>query len=59
LNIYQVLAICGMLSPIVYTMMWIVQIAEETDFEEKWINAKDIGELRDIILSSWRKRKVL
>jgi hypothetical membrane protein len=24
MNIYQVLAICGMLSPIVYTMMWIV-----------------------------------
>jgi len=42
-----------------HSLMWIVQIAEETDFEEKWINAKDINELRDIILSSWRKRKVL
>jgi len=42
-----------------HSLMWIVQIAEETDFEEKWINAKDIDELRDIILSSWRKRKVL
>jgi len=37
--------------------MWIVQIAEETDFEDEWINAKDIDELRDIILSSWKKRK--
>jgi len=42
-----------------HSLMWIVQIAEETDFEEKWINAKDIDELRNIILSSWRKRKVL
>jgi len=40
-----------------HSLMWIVQIAEETDFEEKWINAKDIDELRDIILSSWKKRK--
>ncbi len=41
-----------------HSLMWIVQIAEETDFEEEWINAKDIDELRDIILSSWRRRKV-
>jgi len=41
-----------------HSLMWIVQIAEETDFEEEWINAKDIDELRDIILSSWRKRKI-
>ena len=40
-----------------HSLMWIVQITEETDFEEKWINAKDIDELRDIILSSWKKRK--
>ena len=40
-----------------HTLMWLIQIAEETDFEEEWINAKDIDELRDIILSSWKKRK--
>ena len=40
-----------------HSLMWIVQIAEETDFEDEWINAKDIDELRDIILSSWKKRK--
>lgn len=39
-----------------HSLMWIVQIAEETDFEKEWINAKDIDELRDIILSSWKKR---
>jgi mannitol/fructose-specific phosphotransferase system IIA component (Ntr-type) len=40
-----------------HSLMWIVQIAEETDFEEEWINARDVHELRDIILSSWKKRK--
>ncbi|EMR74965.1 amino acid transporter [Thermoplasmatales archaeon SCGC AB-540-F20] len=40
-----------------HSLMWIVQIAEETDFEEEWIGAKNIGELRDIIISSWKKRK--
>jgi len=41
-----------------HSLMWIVQIAEETDFEKEWLNAKDADELRDIILSSWRKRKI-
>jgi APA family basic amino acid/polyamine antiporter len=40
-----------------HSLMWIVQIAEETDFEEEWINAKDADELREIILSSWKKKK--
>jgi len=41
-----------------HSLMWIVQIAEETDFKEEWINAKNSEEIRDIILSSWRKRKI-
>jgi mannitol/fructose-specific phosphotransferase system IIA component (Ntr-type) len=40
-----------------HSLMWIVQIAEETNFEQEWLNAKDSKELREIILSSWRKRK--
>jgi len=40
-----------------HSLMWIVQIAEETDFEKEWLNAKDSEDLREIILSSWRKRK--
>jgi len=40
-----------------HSLMWIVQIAEEIDFKEEWINAKDSEEIRDIILSSWNKRK--
>ncbi len=42
-----------------HSLMWIVQIAEETDFEKEWLHAKDVDELRDIILSSWKKRKPL
>ena len=40
-----------------HTLMWLIQIAEETDFEEEWIKAKDVNELRDIIFKSWKKRK--
>ncbi len=40
-----------------HTLMWIVQIAEETDFGREWINAKEDEELKELILSSWRKRK--
>jgi len=42
-----------------HCLMWMIQIAEETDFEEEWINAKDEEELRDIILKAFRKRESL
>lgn len=42
-----------------HSLMWIVQIAEETDFEEEWLKAKDEEEIRNIFLKSWRKRKAL
>jgi mannitol/fructose-specific phosphotransferase system IIA component (Ntr-type) len=42
-----------------HTMMWIIQIAEEADFGEEWINAKDHEELRAIFLKAWRKRESL
>ena len=41
-----------------HSLMWFVQIGEDIDFEKNWLNAKDVHELRKIILSSWRKRKV-
>jgi mannitol/fructose-specific phosphotransferase system IIA component (Ntr-type) len=41
-----------------HSLMWIVQITEEIDFEKKWLDAKDENELREIILSSWSKRKI-
>ena len=40
-----------------HSLMWMVQIAEETDFEQDWVKARDTEELRDIMLSSWKKRK--
>jgi len=40
-----------------HSLMWIVQISEEADFEKEWVNAEDIGELRNIILKSWKKIK--
>ena len=42
-----------------HTLMWIIQIAEETDFEEEWLKAENDEELRDIFLKSWKKRKSL
>ncbi len=42
-----------------HTLMWLIQIAEETDFEEEWVKAKDDNELREIILKSWRKKRTL
>lgn len=39
-----------------HSIMWIIKIVEETDFDKKWLNAKNIKELRNIILSLWRKR---
>ncbi|MDI6916694.1 MAG: amino acid permease [Thermoplasmatales archaeon] len=40
-----------------HSLMWLTQIAETPDFETKWLNAQNTDELRDIILSSWRKQR--
>jgi APA family basic amino acid/polyamine antiporter len=37
-------------------LMAIAQIAQEADFEKKWIDARDVDQLRDIVLLSNRKR---
>jgi len=39
-----------------HTLMWIIQISEDPDFEKKWIRAKNDEELRKIILESWMKK---
>jgi amino acid transporter/mannitol/fructose-specific phosphotransferase system IIA component (Ntr-type) len=39
-----------------HSLMWLVQVAEEIDFEKEWINAKDSKELREVLISSWKKR---
>ena len=56
---FIIIASQDMKSLYLHTMMWIIQIAEEADFEKEWINAKDIEELRDIFLMAFRKRKSL
>ena len=40
-----------------HSLMWIVQIAEGVDFRTEWLIAKDDGELKDIILTAWKKRE--
>jgi mannitol/fructose-specific phosphotransferase system IIA component (Ntr-type) len=40
-----------------HSLMWIIRIAEDPDFEEQWINAKDSEELKEVILKAWRKSK--
>jgi mannitol/fructose-specific phosphotransferase system IIA component (Ntr-type) len=41
-----------------HTLMWLTQIAESPDFETRWLNALNTDEMRDIILSSWRKQRL-
>jgi mannitol/fructose-specific phosphotransferase system IIA component (Ntr-type) len=41
-----------------HSLMWLVQIEEQTDFEKAWIEAKDNKELREVILSSWKNRSI-
>jgi amino acid transporter len=38
-----------------HSLMWVIQIANE-DFEKEWIAAKDVDELRKIIIKYWKKR---
>ena len=40
-----------------HSLMWIVQIAEGVDFRTEWLIAKDDEELKDIILTAWKKRE--
>jgi len=42
-----------------HCLMWIVQIAEDPGFEQKWKNAESISELRSVLLSSWKKSRNL
>jgi len=38
-----------------HSLIWIIKIAKRNDFYNKWLKAKNIKELQDIILSSLRK----
>ena len=40
-----------------HTLMWLIQIAEQADFENDWIKASGNDELRDIIINAWKKKR--
>ena len=42
-----------------HCLMWIIQTAEQTDFEEDWIHAGDAEDLRNILLDAWKKSKTI
>jgi len=39
-----------------HSLMWMVEIEEQIDFKSEWVDAKDSDELRNLVLSSWKKR---
>ena len=39
-----------------HSLTWIIKIVEGNDFIKKWLNAQNSKELRNIIISSWRKQ---
>ena len=39
-----------------HALMWCIQIADETDFENEWMQAETTDSLKQIIIDSWRKR---
>ncbi len=42
-----------------HSLMWMVEIEEELDFEKDWMRAKNQEELRNVFLSAFRKRNVV
>lgn len=41
-----------------HALMWSVQIAENPEFEKKWIESKNINELKETLLNAWKNRKI-
>ena len=41
-----------------HSLMWIVQLAEQCDFNISWNKAVDTNELRSILLKGWKKREL-
>jgi basic amino acid/polyamine antiporter, APA family len=40
-----------------HTLMWVAQIAEEKDFQDNWLEAKNKEDLRKVFLDAWEKRQ--
>jgi amino acid transporter/mannitol/fructose-specific phosphotransferase system IIA component (Ntr-type) len=42
-----------------HTLMWIIRVTGDENFDEKWIKAKDPDELKNLILKIWKNKKEL
>ncbi len=40
-----------------HSLMWITQIADQEDFQNDWLEAKNKEELRTVFLKAWKKRE--
>lgn len=40
-----------------HTLMWIIQITSNPDFDKKWVNAETVDDLRKTILDAWKNRE--
>jgi amino acid transporter/mannitol/fructose-specific phosphotransferase system IIA component (Ntr-type) len=40
------------------SLMWMVQMADQINFDDEWVNATNVEELRTILLDAWKKRKI-
>ncbi len=41
-----------------HSLMWIVEMAGNPDFDAKWIDAKDKKELRQVLINAWVNREI-
>jgi len=41
-----------------HALMWFVQIAENPEFEKKWIESRNVNELKETLLNAWKNRKI-
>jgi mannitol/fructose-specific phosphotransferase system IIA component (Ntr-type) len=54
--IFIILATSDYQSYYYHTLMWLVQISDDSEFEKKWISAKNSDDLREVILQTWIKK---
>ncbi len=40
-----------------HALMWIIRVTSDPDFDKKWVEAKDVDELKDLILKIWKDKK--
>ena len=40
-----------------HTLMWLIQVTSDPDFDKKWVKAENTEDIRRMILDTWKKRK--